>query len=169
MNEEEKIISFMNRYFVFKKVKNVQSKQIQRLMNEEEEEERKGKEQNEEDDEFSISSHVVKTKQKIIMAEGESVLDKFKIKVHHEIPSLELGKKVIIKKPSFRKEEKEHEKEKEKEKEKENEKEKEKEKEKENEKEKEKENEEREKEFLKRLGKQVIIKKDRDRKIKITE
>ena len=33
MNEEEKIISFMNRYFVFKKVKNVQSKQIQRLMN----------------------------------------------------------------------------------------------------------------------------------------
>ena len=44
-------------------------------------------------------------------------MDKFKIKVYNAVPSLELGKKVIIKKPSFRKEDNMKEKEKEKEKE----------------------------------------------------
>ena len=159
MNQEEKLISFLNRYFVFKKVKNVSSKQIQRFMNEEETVLRKEKEKEEEDKEWKISSNIVKTNQTII-TEDSNVVNKFKIKIHNELPSL--GKRVIIKKskslfqPSSNK--------------KENEKEKEIDREKEKETDRETDRETdivKERDFLKRLGKQIIIKKNQ--KIKLTD
>ena len=87
MKEEEKLISFLNRYFVFKKVKAVDSKQIQRIMKDE-------MIVNTEDTEINIHSNVVKTSNKITIDES-SDLPKFKIKVNG-VPII--GKQVTIKK-----------------------------------------------------------------------